>query len=163
MASTAVFPGTFDPPTLGHQDLITRAAKMFDHVVVGVAAGHHKKTMFSLDERMAMVQKATTRMRNVNVKPFDALMVEFVDAQHGTVVVRGVRNASDFDYEFQLAGMNRARKATLETVFLMPSVAFQFVSSTRVREIATLGGDVSAFVSAPVMAQIKRKLKATQG
>ncbi len=160
MASTAVFPGTFDPPTLGHQDLITRAARLFDHVVVGVAAGHHKKTMFTLDERMVLVQRATQKLRNVVVKPFDALMVEFVRAQRGTVVVRGVRNASDFDYEFQLAGMNRERWDKLETVFLMPSVQYQFVSSTRVREIATLGGDVTPFVSAHVLAQMRRKLRA---
>lgn len=160
MASTAVFPGTFDPPTLGHQDLISRAARLFDRVVVGVAAGHHKKTMFTLDERLVLVQRATQKLRNVVVKPFDALMVEFVRAQRGTVVVRGVRNASDFDYEFQLAGMNRERWDKLETVFLMPSAQYQFVSSTRVREIATLGGDVTPFVSAQVLAQMRRKLRA---
>ncbi len=160
MATTAVFPGTFDPITRGHEDLIARAAGLFSRVVVGVAAGHHKKTMFSLDERLAMVRRATAKRRNVKVQAMDGLMCEFVVAQGATVVVRGVRNASDFDYEFQLAGMNRERMASMETVFLMPSVQHQFVSATRVREIATLGGDVGAFVSPQVLADIKRKLKA---
>ncbi len=161
----AVFPGTFDPVTRGHEDLIVRAAGLFDQVVVGVAAGHHKKTMFQLEERLAMVRRSTARLKNVSVTAMDGLMVEFV---HGLppkrarkVVVRGVRNASDFDYEVQLAGMNRERDASMETVFLLPDVQHQFVSSSRVREIASLGGDVSPWVSPAVLARIRAKLRQT--
>jgi pantetheine-phosphate adenylyltransferase len=159
VTTTAVFPGTFDPITLGHEDLIARAASLFDRLVVGVAAGHHKQTLFTLDERMELVRLASARHRNVSIAPLDALMCEFVQSQGARVVVRGVRNGSDFDYEFQLAGMNRERMPELETVFLMPSVKHQFVSSTRVREIATLGGDASAFVSAHVDSRMRAKLK----
>jgi pantetheine-phosphate adenylyltransferase len=154
---SAVFPGTFDPITRGHEDLIRRSAAMFGRVVVAVAAGHHKQTMFTLDERLALVRRSTASLRNVEVATLDALMVEFVQAQRAGVVVRGVRNASDFDYEFQLAGMNRERQVGLETIFLMPSTAWQFVSSTRVREIATLGGKVSAWVAPHVLTAIQRK------
>ncbi len=168
MATTAVFPGTFDPITLGHQDLIQRSARMFARVVIAVAAGHHKKTMFTLDERLAMVRQSTSKLRNVEVTSFDGLMNEFVlglsPKRDPKVVVRGVRGAVDFDYEVQLAGMNRERHAAIETVFLMPSVRLQFLSSSRVREIATLGGDVSAWVSArvhqQVLAQVRRQTKA---
>lgn len=163
MASNAVFPGTFDPITLGHEDLIARASRMFNRLVVGVAAGHHKRTMFTFDERLAMVREATRGLPNVSVTGMDGLMCEFVAAQGANVVVRGVRNGSDFDYEFQLAGMNRERMASIETVFLMPSVKHQFVSSTRVREIATLGGDVARFVSSAVHTRIGTKLLLPDG
>jgi pantetheine-phosphate adenylyltransferase len=158
---TAVFPGTFDPITLGHEDLIARAAGLFERLVVAVAAGHHKQTMFTLDERLAMVRRATASSSNVSVTPMDGLMVEFVQAQGAHVVVRGVRNGSDFDYEFQLAGMNRERSAEVETVFLMPNVKHQFVSSTRVREIASLGGEVRRFVSRDVLAAMRLKVQTT--
>jgi pantetheine-phosphate adenylyltransferase len=161
MPTTAVFPGTFDPITLGHQDLLVRSARMFDRVVVAVAAGHHKKTMFTLDERVAMVRDATKRLRNVQVETFDGLMNEFVlglaPKRDHKVVVRGVRGPTDFDYEVQLAGMNRERHAAIETVFLLPNVAFQFLSSSRVREISTLGGDVSRWVSPGVLARVQAK------
>jgi pantetheine-phosphate adenylyltransferase len=163
MPTTAVFPGTFDPITLGHQDLLVRSARMFDRVVVAVAAGHHKKTMFTLDERVAMVRDATRRMRNVQVGTFDGLMNEFVlglePKRDHKVVVRGVRGPTDFDYEVQLAGMNRERHAAIETVFLLPNVAFQFLSSSRVREISMLGGDVSRWVSPGVLARVQAKLR----
>ncbi len=164
MATTAVFPGTFDPPTLGHHDLLERSARLFGRVVVAVAAGHHKKTMFTLDERLAMVRQATARLRNVEVQPFDGLMNEFVlglaPKRDHKVVVRGVRGAVDFDYEVQLAGMNRERHAAIETVLLMPSVAFQFLSSSRVREISTLGGDISRWVTPAVAKRVQAKLRA---
>lgn len=164
MPTTAVFPGTFDPVTLGHQDLIERSARMFDRVVVAVAAGHHKKTMFTLDERMAMVREVTRRLRNLEVQTFDGLMNEFVlglaPKRDHKVVVRGVRGSVDFDYEIQLAGMNRERHASIETVFLMPNVAWQFLSSSRVREISTLGGDVSKWVAPGVAKRVSAKLRA---
>ena len=164
MPTTAVFPGTFDPITLGHQDLIDRCARMFGHVVIAVAAGHHKKTMFTLDERLAMVRKATSRQRHVEVTSFDGLMNEFVlglvPKRDHKVVVRGVRGSVDFDYEIQLAGMNRERHAAIETVFVMPSLRFQFLSSSRVREISTLGGDVSAWVAPHVLAMVRSKIDA---
>ena len=169
MPTTAVFPGTFDPVTLGHQDLIDRSARMFDRVVVAVAAGHHKKTMFTLDERVAMVHEVTRKLRNLQVQTFDGLMNEFVlglaparNRKGGDhkVVVRGVRGSVDFDYEIQLAGMNRERHASIETVFLMPNVAWQFLSSSRVREISTLGGDVSKWVAPGVAKRVQAKLRA---
>ncbi len=156
--TTAVFPGTFDPITLGHADLVARASRMFDKVIVGVAAGHHKKTMFTLDERVALVRESTRSLGNVDVQVFDALLVEFAMQHRAHVVVRGVRNGSDFNYEFQMAGMNRERMGSIETVFLMPSVKHQFVSSSFVREIATLGGEVGAFVSAPVLAKVQARV-----
>jgi pantetheine-phosphate adenylyltransferase len=166
LPTTAVFPGTFDPPTLGHRDLLERSARMFDRVVVAVAAGHHKKTMFTLDERLAMAREAAARLRNVTVQPFEGLMNEFVldlpPKRGHKVVVRGVRGSVDYDYEVQLAGMNRERHAAIETVFLMPGTAFQFLSSSRVREIATLGGDVSRWVTPAVARRVRSKVAAAR-
>ena len=143
----AVYPGTFDPMTLGHVDVVRRATQLFGRVIVAVAAGHHKKTMFSLDERMAMVREAIKIYPQVEVESFSGLMRDFVVARGGKAMVRGLRAVTDFDYEFQLAGMNRTLMPDVETVFLTPSDGFQFVSSTFVREIALLGGEVHKFVS----------------
>ncbi|HEY9208636.1 pantetheine-phosphate adenylyltransferase [Acidovorax soli] len=155
----AIYPGTFDPLTLGHEDLVRRAAQLFDRVIVAVAIAHHKKTLFSLDERMDMAREALRDCPQVSVEPFDGLVTEFTAARGGTAMLRGLRSGTDFDYEFQLAGMNRALVPRIETVFLTPSSQHQFISSTLVREIATLGGDVAQFVSPGVHGQLMRKLQ----
>lgn len=159
-AVTAVFPGTFDPITLGHQDLVRRSASLFARVVVAVAAAHHKKTMFTLDERLETVREVFAALDNVRVEPFSGLVRDFAVAQHAGVMVRGVRSVTDFDYEAQLAGMNRALAPDVDTVFLTPDSRYQFISSTLVREIATLKGDVRQFVAPEVHARLMERLKA---
>jgi pantetheine-phosphate adenylyltransferase len=159
-AISAVFPGTFDPITLGHQDLIGRIARLFPRVVVAVAAAHHKKTLFSLDERLDAVRAVVAPWTNVEVLPFSGLLVEFASSSGASVMVRGVRSVTDYDYEAQLAGMNRVMNAGVDTMFLTPDARFQFLSSTLVREIASLHGDVSAFVSPLVQARLRDKLGA---
>ena len=156
----AIYPGTFDPLTLGHEDILRRAAKLFPQVVLAVAAAHHKKTLFSLDERLAMAREALADVANIEVVAFEGLLSHFVRAQGGGVVVRGIRAVSDYDYEFQMAGMNRQLMPEVETVFLTPGDDFQFVSGTFVREIAMLGGDVSKFVSGGVLARLAAKREA---
>ena len=155
---TAVYPGTFDPMTLGHEDLMRRASRLFDKLIVAVAAGHHKRTMFNVDERMAMAQEIAKPYGNIEVIPFRGLLSHFVVGNGGNVVVRGLRAVSDFEYEFQMAGMNRQLMPDVETLFLTPSDPYQFVSSTFVREIATLGGDVSKFVASSVLARLKERV-----
>ena len=155
----AVYPGTFDPMTLGHVDVVRRATQLFGRVIVAVAAGHHKKTMFSLDERMAMVREAIKIYPQVEVESFSGLMRDFVVARGGKAMVRGLRAVTDFDYEFQLAGMNRTLMPDVETVFLAPSDQFQFISSTFVREIASLGGEVDKFVSPEVNQRLMDKVR----
>ncbi|MDE2400375.1 MAG: pantetheine-phosphate adenylyltransferase [Burkholderiales bacterium] len=155
---TAVYPGTFDPMTLGHADLMRRAARLFGRLIVAVAAGHHKRTMFNVDERLAMAKELATDYPNVEVIAFDGLLRDFVVNNHGKVVVRGLRAVSDFEYEFQMAGMNRQLMPDVETVFLTPSDQYQFVSGTFVREIAMLGGDVSKFVAPSVLARLKARV-----
>ena len=156
----AVFPGTFDPITLGHQDLIRRSAGLFSSVVVAVAAAHHKKTMFTLDERLETVREVFSSLDNVRVEPFTGLVRDFAVAQGAAVMVRGVLSVTDFDYEAQLAGMNRALAPDVDTMFLTPDARYQFISSTLVREIATLQGDVQQFVAPQVHARLLAKLKA---
>jgi pantetheine-phosphate adenylyltransferase len=155
----AVFPGTFDPITLGHQDLILRGAKLFDTVVVAVAAAHHKKTMFNLEQRLDTVREVVKPWGNVRVEPFTGLVRDFAVAQGARAMLRGVRSVTDFDYESQLAGMNRALAPDIDTVFLTPDSRFQFISSTLVREIATLKGDVAQFVDPLVHARLLQKLQ----
>jgi pantetheine-phosphate adenylyltransferase len=154
---TAVYPGTFDPMTLGHQDLMRRASRLFSRLIVAVAAGHHKKTMFSVDERLEIAQELAAAHPNVEVIAFRGLLRDFVVEHGGKVVVRGLRAVSDFEYEFQMAGMNRQLMPEVETLFLTPSDQYQFVSGTFVREIATLGGDVSKFVAPSVLTRLKRR------
>jgi pantetheine-phosphate adenylyltransferase len=156
---TAVYPGTFDPITLGHQDLVRRASGLFGRVVVAVALGHHKRTLFSVDERLAMAHELTLQYPNVEVMAFDGLLSDFVQAQNARIVIRGLRAVSDFEYEFQMAGMNRHLMPEVETVFLTPSDHYQFVSSTFVREIAMLGGDIAKFVSPQVYRQLQQRRK----
>ncbi len=157
-ALKVVYPGTFDPVTLGHEDLVRRAADLFPHVIVAVAGSSNKKTMFSLDERVSMTQAVFSNLSNVEVLGFSGLLMQFVQEQNANIVIRGLRATSDFEYEFQLAGMNRKLYPQFETLFLTPSEQFMFISSSLVREVATLGGDVHAFVSATVAAAIKQKL-----
>ena len=146
----AVYPGTFDPITLGHEDILVRSAQLFDRVILAVAAGHHKKTLFTLDERMAMAREAMAAYPQVTVEPFSGLVRDFVRAHGAQVMVRGVRAVTDFDYEFQLAGMNRKLAPAIDTVFLNTLDVHQCISSTLVREISQLGGDVAQFVSPSV-------------
>ena len=155
----AVYPGTFDPITLGHEDMLRRASQLFDRVIVAVAAGHHKKTLFSLEERIEMVRAATLAYPGVRVESFSGLMRDFVVARGAKVMVRGVRGVTDFDYELQLAGMNRSLMPDVETVFLPPNEKYQFISSTLVREIATLGGEVDKFVSSGVYERLMAKVR----
>ena len=154
---TAVYPGTFDPMTLGHVDLVRRASGLFSSVIVAVAAGHHKRALFDLDERLAMAQEACSAWPQVRVMPFEGLLRDFVVGQGARMVVRGLRAVSDFEYEFQMAGMNRQLMPDVETLFLTPSDAYQFVSGTFVREIAMLGGDVGKFVAPPVLQRLQAK------
>ena len=147
----AVYSGTFDPPTLGHEDVMRRAAGLFDEVIVAVAIAHHKKTRFSLQERLDMVQAVAEGLPGrVRALPFDGLIMDFCRAHQACAVVRGIRNITDFDYEAQMAAMNRKLHPAVETVFLLPQAELQCISSTLVREIATLGGDVSQMVSPAV-------------
>ena len=155
---TAVYPGTFDPMTLGHADLMARASRLFGRLILAVAAGHHKKTMFSLEERLDMAKELAARHANVEVIAFGGLLRDFVVGHQGKVVVRGLRAVSDFEYEFQMAGMNRQLMPEVETVFLTPSDQFQFVSGTFVREIAVLGGDVSKFVAPSVLDRLRERV-----
>ena len=152
----AVYSGTFDPLTLGHEDVVRRAAGLFDEVVLAVAMAHHKKTLFSLDERLAMARAALVSVPGVRVEPFDGLIMDFCREQGACAVLRGVRNVTDFDYEAQMAAMNRKLLPTVETVFLLPQAELQCISSTLVREISKLGGDISAMVSAPVAEALAR-------
>ncbi len=158
MSTIAVYPGTFDPITLGHQDMIERGAALFGALIVAVAAAHHKKTLFSLQERLDMVQEVVAPFANVQVLPFSGLVRDFAVAQQAQAMLRGVRSVTDFDFEAQLAGMNRVLAPQVQTVFLTPDSRFQFISSTLVREIATLHGDVAPFVAAPVLARLQAKL-----
>jgi pantetheine-phosphate adenylyltransferase len=155
---TAVYPGTFDPMTLGHEDLMRRAARLYDRLIVGVAAGHHKRTMFTIAERLEIASELAAPYSNVEVTPFRGLLRDFVVESGGKVVVRGLRAVSDFEYEFQMAGMNRQLMPDVETVFMTPSDQFQFVSGTFVREIASLGGDVSKFVAPSVLRRLKERV-----
>ena len=155
---TAVYPGTFDPMTLGHEDLMRRASRLFERLIVAVAAGHHKRAMFSIDERLEMAQDLSRKYPNVEVLTYRGLLRDFVVENGGKVVVRGLRAVSDFEYEFQMAGMNRQLMPDVETVFMTPSDQFQFVSGTFVREIASLGGDVSKFVAPSVLRRLKERV-----
>ncbi len=155
---TAIYPGTFDPMTLGHQDLMRRASRLFSRLIVAVAAGHHKRTMFTLEERLEIAQELAQPYGNVEVVAFRGLLRNFVVENGGKVVVRGLRAVSDFEYEFQMAGMNRQLMPEVETLFLTPSDQYQFVSGTFVREIAMLGGDVSKFVAPSVLQRLQDRV-----
>jgi len=156
---TAIYPGTFDPLTNGHSDLVQRAARMFERVIVAVAANTSKTPAFTLDERVAMARVVLGGHDNVEICGFDTLLVEFTQARGAQVILRGLRAVSDFEYEFQLAGMNRKLAPGIETMFLMPAEQYSYISSSLVREIATLGGDVSDFVHPEVEAALRKRLR----
>ena len=159
MKRTAIYPGSFDPLTNGHLDVIQRAARLFDRVVVAVASNESKHPLFTKDERVALVKKAVTRLPNVEVDAFDGLLVEYVAAKQAQVIVRGLRAVSDFEFEFQLALMNRKLDENIETIFMMPKDTYTFLSSRIVKEIARLGGDVNSFVPPNVQVALRKKLK----
>lgn len=153
----AVYPGTFDPITLGHEDVLARASALFDRVILAVAASRRKLPLFSLEERVALAQSATERLDNVEVLPYEGLLCDFAREHSASVIVRGVRAVSDFDYEFQMAGMNKTLIPEAETIFLIPDDRYRYVSGSVVREIASMGGEVSQFVSPVVEAALKRR------
>lgn len=154
----AVYPGTFDPITLGHQDLVRRAAALFDQVVVGIAASEAKRPFFELEERIRLAREVLKPYRNVTIEGFRGLLMDFVRTQKAQVILRGLRAVSDFEYEFQMAGMNRNLYPDVETVFLTPAEQYQFISATIVREIASLGGDVSKFVQPLVAGALAQRV-----
>jgi pantetheine-phosphate adenylyltransferase len=157
----AVYPGTFDPLTRGHEDLFRRASKLYSEVVIGVADSRSKRPLFTLDERLQIAREALADVPNLKIAAFRGLLVNFVKEHDAQVILRGLRAVSDFEYEFQLAGMNRQLMPEVETVFMTPSEHYQFVSATLVREIATLGGDVTQFVSPSVKRWLDEKLAKT--
>ena len=159
MNIAALYPGTFDPVTNGHTDLVRRAARLFDRVVVAVANNPGKQPLFDVEERVALVRAVLGDLANVSVVGFDNLLVDFVRAQGARVILRGLRAVSDFEFEFQLAGMNRRLAPDIETVFMAPSEQEMFISASLVKEIAGLGGDVSEFVDARVVTALKKKLR----
>lgn len=158
MTRIAVYPGTFDPLTKGHEDLVRRAARLFDRVIVGVAQSKAKQPFFSLDERVAMAREVLAEFDNVEVYGFDCLLMEFLRQHDAHIILRGLRAVSDFEYEFQMAGMNRILYPDVETVFLTPAEKYMFISATMVREIAVLGGPVEKFVPPLVVERIAAKL-----
>jgi pantetheine-phosphate adenylyltransferase len=159
MKRTAIYPGSFDPLTNGHLDVIQRAAKLFDRVIVAVAENEGKQPLFTLAERVALVKNAVAKLKNVQTDSFDGLLVEYVASKNAQAIVRGLRAVSDFEFEFQLALMNRKLDENIETIFMMPKDTYTFLSSRIVKEIARLGGDVRAFVPPNVQVALKKKLK----
>ena len=157
MNTTAIYPGTFDPITNGHVDLLQRALRQFDRVIIGVAGSTGKSTCFTLDERVSLARTALSRIDHVEVVGFDGLLVKFAQERGATVILRGLRAVSDFEYEFQLASMNRKLASNVETIFLTPDEGYSFISSSLVREIAALGGDVGSFVHPAVQAALKER------
>jgi len=155
---TVIYPGSFDPVTHGHLDLIQRASHLFDRVIVAVALSASKHPLFSLSERLALVAQAVKDLPNVTPDTFNGLLVDYVEAHAGQAVIRGLRAVSDFEFEFQLALMNRKLNERVETIFMMPKEAYVFLSSRAVKEIAVLGGDISAFVPRHVQVALKQKL-----
>jgi pantetheine-phosphate adenylyltransferase len=163
MNHKAVYPGTFDPVTLGHEDLIRRAARLFETVVVAVADSSAKRPFFTREERVEMTREVVKDLKNVQVMGFSGLLMKFVQDNHARVVIRGLRAASDFEYEFQLAGMNRGLYPDVETLFLTPGEQYMFVSATIVREISILGGDVKNFVPPLVARRMQEKIRQLGG
>ena len=155
-----VYPGTFDPITKGHLDIIRRGVKLVDRLVIGVATNPSKSPMFTLEERVAQVRRETADLDHcIDVVAFDALLMKFAEAQNASVIVRGLRAVSDFEYEFQMAGMNQKLNPDVETVFLMADVALQPIASRLVKEIASYGGDITAFVPPAIAEEVKARVK----
>jgi pantetheine-phosphate adenylyltransferase len=158
----AIYPGSFDPVTNGHLDVIERAQKLFDEVIVAVAHNDEKRALFSLQERLALLRATAAKSDRVQITQFDGLLVEFAVAQKATAVIRGLRAVSDFEFEFQMALMNRKLETSVETIFLMPKEEFTYLSSRLVKEIARLGGDVSSFVPSAVAKALGKKFAASK-
>jgi len=154
--NTAVYPGTFDPITRGHEDLVLRAGRLFDRVVLAIADSPSKRPFFSLDERVQMAKESLAGHTNIEVVGFSGLLMDFLRDQGARIILRGLRAVSDFEYEFQMAGMNRKLYPDVETIFLTPGEQYMFVSATMVREIAALGGDVSHFVNPIILPRLRR-------
>lgn len=159
MTVAAIYPGTFDPITNGHSDLIQRACRLFDRVIVAVAANPKKAPLFNLDERVALAREVLAGMEKVEVCGFDSLLADFAREQGAAVILRGLRAVSDFEYEFQLAGMNRRLAPGVETIFLTPAEKYTFISSSLVKEVASLGGDIEDFVDAKVKAALNNRMR----
>ena len=159
MKRIAVYPGTFDPVTNGHIDLVERSLRIFDEVIVAVASNPKKAPLFSLQERIAMFRETTVKFRNVVIEGFDGLLVDYIKKKSAVGIIRGLRAVSDFEYEMQMALMNRRLDNTIETVFLMPNEEYSFITSTIVKEAASYGGDVSSLVPAVVVKKLKEKFK----
>jgi pantetheine-phosphate adenylyltransferase len=159
MSVTAIYPGTFDPITNGHSDLIQRAARLFDKVIVAIAANPKKAPLFTLEERVELARQVLVGVGNVEVCGFDSLLADFAHERGATVILRGLRAVSDFEYEFQLAGMNRRLAPEVETLFLTPAEKYTFISSSLVREVASLGGDVADFVDPQVKAALNNRMR----
>lgn len=159
---TAIYSGTFDPVTLGHLDVIVRAATLFDHLVVAVAAAHHKNTLFSLNERIALLQASLSEQERIEVVSFDGLVVDCCRRIGAGAIVRGIRNGTDMDYESQMAQMNRKLAPEVETIFMLPTPSVQCISSTLVREISKLGGDITQLVTPAVLSALQTKKQAAK-
>ncbi len=157
MQTTVIYPGTFDPITKGHSDLVRRAAGLFSHIIVGVAKNSLKNNFFSIDERLAFVRETLAVHPNVEVLSFDGLLVDFARRHNAKIILRGLRVVSDFEYEFQLASMNRKLAENIESIFLTPDERYAFISSGLVREVAAWGGDVSAFVAPTVETAMRKR------
>lgn len=159
MKNIAVYAGTFDPITLGHVDVLERAVRLFDKIIVAIAASPRKTPLFSLEERVKLAASVLERFPQVQVTGFDSLLLDFAREHQANVILRGLRTVTDFDYEFQLASMNRHLNPAIESLFLMPSEKYMYISSSLVREIASLGGDVKAFVPEQVVKVLAKKFK----
>lgn len=159
MSATAVYPGAFDPITKGHIDILLRSLKIFDRIVVGIGSNPKKASLFSLEERNSMIHEAIRGIPNVSVETFDGLLVDFAKRHNASAIIRGLRAVSDFEYEFQMALMNRKLDSGIETVFLMPSEEYSYLTSSIVKEVGSLGGDVSSLVPKHVHDMLKKKFK----
>jgi len=154
----AVYPGTFDPVTFGHLDVLKRAAELFDEVIISVSQSSSKESLFTVDERINLIKRSVGNLKNVRIESFEGLLVNYAKRRRAGVIIRGLRAVSDFEYEFQMALTNRKISGDIETVFLMPNEKYTYISSTLVREIASNGGDVSAFVPKAVVEMLKKKI-----
>ena len=161
MSVSALYPGTFDPPTNGHLDLIERGAKLFDHLIVAILNNPGKDPLFTVEERVEMLKESTVALKNVSVATFDGLMVEFARQQGASAVLRGIRAISDYEYEFQMALMNRRLAPEIETVFLQPAGRYSFVSSRMLKEVFSFGGDVSGLVPPNVLKRLRGRIGAS--